>query len=135
MVLNNYWLLLTGTSSESVGQVASQPPDVYRRANRGCLTEEGKEGRRWRVFLEWTEVRSNKMQELRANLPPLCSVEGKISPLPLNFTIKCLYFCSSECNSPLNVMFNDCTLSLSLHRFQWWLCMVKKKESNNIKVF
>lgn len=135
MILDNYWLLLTGTSSESAGQVASQLSDMYRRANRG-LPYGGREGRqRWRVFLEWTEVGSNKMQELRANLPPLCSVEGKISLLPLNFTIKCFYFCSSECNSPLNVMFNDCTLSLSLHRFQWWFCTVKKKESNNIKLF
>lgn len=88
--------------------------------------KEETEGRRQRVSLEGP-VLSRKMQEFSAYLPPLCSVMGKMPPLPPHSSIKCLLFGSGERSFPLNIMFHEFTLSLSVRHFRWWLCTVKKK--------
>lgn len=111
MELDNYWRPLTGMRPESCGKLL---PNflMYRKSQweAGLWRERVKteDGKFLRSAPKWGV---GKCKGFRAYSPPSC-------PLPLNSSIKCLHFCSRECNSPLNVMFNDFTLSLFVHHFQ-----------------
>lgn len=69
----------------------------------------------------------------RAYLPlPVCSqVQAPLFPPSSAMECKLQWRMQFSCT----VIFNDFTLSFPMHGVQWWLYIVKKKESNNIKLF